>query len=214
MDCGVCVSCGDRTCQPTESCSTCPADCGTCERCENGFCVAPEDCFTCPADCGSCDTCGDGTCSASSGETCFSCPDDCGRCMGCGDGMCRSTEDCASCSADCGTCAFCGNMVCEPPFESVSNCEEDCGRCDLGTCFEGLTCVIGCLGGLGGGGTPDIFCATDCINCTCPDARFFLMQALDCAIPAAFEEDCRDLACFQRECGPEFLACIGDRRTC
>ncbi len=47
--------CGDKTCQASESCSTCPADCGVCPAvCGDGTCQASESCKTCSADCGAC----------------------------------------------------------------------------------------------------------------------------------------------------------------
>lgn len=47
-------SCGDATCNGTESCSSCPADCGACSTCGNGTCSGGETCTTCAADCGVC----------------------------------------------------------------------------------------------------------------------------------------------------------------
>ena len=72
----------------------------TTSSCGNGTCEASETCATCPADCGQCtDTCGNGTCD--SGEDCSTCSQDCGECPRCGDGTCDSGEDCSSCPADC-----------------------------------------------------------------------------------------------------------------
>jgi len=50
------AACGDQTCDPGETCATCPADCGACPpTCPNGTCDPGETCATCPADCGACD---------------------------------------------------------------------------------------------------------------------------------------------------------------
>ncbi len=69
-------SCGNGTCETSETCATCPADCGQCpDTCGNGRCDSSEDCSTCSQDCGECPRCGDGTCD--SGEDCSSCPADC-----------------------------------------------------------------------------------------------------------------------------------------
>jgi uncharacterized repeat protein (TIGR03806 family) len=47
-------SCGDGTCNGTETCSTCASDCGACSTCGNGVCGSGETCSTCQADCGPC----------------------------------------------------------------------------------------------------------------------------------------------------------------
>lgn len=94
---GVCVapSCGDGTCQSSESCSNCQQDCGDC--CGNGSCDNGETCSSCQQDCGGC--CGNGSCD--NGETCSSCEQDCGACGPvCGDNACETGETCSSCS-DC-----------------------------------------------------------------------------------------------------------------
>jgi hypothetical protein len=59
-------SCGDGTCQATESATTCPGDCDTCG---DGTCQATESATTCPGDC---DTCGDNICQAGETATCAS----------------------------------------------------------------------------------------------------------------------------------------------
>ena len=90
--------------------------------------------------------CGNGKCNAADGESCFTCPDDCGKCKGCGDGMCNGTETCASCQQDCGVCSVCGNGKCESgQFETCTNCPADCGECELLTCFQIVTCALGCI---------------------------------------------------------------------
>jgi len=74
--------CGDDTCDPGETCSSCPNDCGACApSCGDGTCDPNETCSSCPSDCGTCQPyCGDGTCNGN--ETCSSCPTDCGQCQG------------------------------------------------------------------------------------------------------------------------------------
>lgn len=48
-------SCGDLTCDGSETCSTCPGDCGVCVPiCGDLVCDASESCSTCPGDCGVC----------------------------------------------------------------------------------------------------------------------------------------------------------------
>jgi hypothetical protein len=47
--------CGDKKCNGTEDCKTCPQDCGECAPvCGDGQCNGKENCQTCPGDCGSC----------------------------------------------------------------------------------------------------------------------------------------------------------------
>ncbi len=97
--------CGDKLCNDTETCKTCPKDCGACASvCGDGSCsVATENCQSCSQDCGKCPVlCGDSICDAT--ETCGSCPADC-PCPKCGDGKCdAATENCQSCPGDCGAC--------------------------------------------------------------------------------------------------------------
>jgi 3D (Asp-Asp-Asp) domain-containing protein len=60
-------TCGDGTCNGSETCSSCPDDCGACPTptptptCGDGECNGSETCSSCPGDCGACpptDTCG------------------------------------------------------------------------------------------------------------------------------------------------------------
>lgn len=100
-DCGICTPaprCGDGTCDPGETATSCPADCDTTE-CGDGTCDPDEDSTTCPADCPA-PTCGDGTCDA--GEDSTTCPADCPA-PTCGDGTCDAGEDSTSCPSDCPT---------------------------------------------------------------------------------------------------------------
>jgi hypothetical protein len=46
--------CGNGTCDPNESCSSCASDCGSCIYCGNGKCDGNETCQSCSQDCGSC----------------------------------------------------------------------------------------------------------------------------------------------------------------
>jgi len=79
---GACApACGDGTCNPNESCSTCSQDCGACSVCGDGWCEQ--------------------------GESCSSCSSDCGACPVCGDAVCDPTESCDTCSGDCGVCPLC-----------------------------------------------------------------------------------------------------------
>ena len=111
---GVCTYCGDNTCDPLESCTTCPGDCGACQACGDSRCdtAAGENCSNCRRDCGPCPLkCGDKIC-ATPGETCANCPGDCGVCPTiCGDGYCKAPhETCTTCPKDCGACPRgCGN---------------------------------------------------------------------------------------------------------
>lgn len=118
---------GDGSCDPAESCKSCPADCGACVACGDGACVQGENCDQCPADCGACDQCGDTQCDI--GEDCGVCPDDCGGCEAvCNNGACELGETCADCPDDCGTCEVCGDDVCAQS-EWCDTCPADCGGC-------------------------------------------------------------------------------------
>ena len=153
------TSCGDGTCNGTETCDTCETDCGQCtphgvEYCGNGFCAPTETCSTCPSDCGACAaTCGDGTCNVN--ETCTTCPSDCGACAPtCGDNQCNGGENCNTCPSDCGACApICGDNQCNGN-ETCETCPNDCGTCNVscgnGTCDPNETCST---------------CADDCGTC-------------------------------------------------
>jgi hypothetical protein len=124
-DAGTTSGCGNGSCDPGETCSSCPSDCA-CATCGDGNCDPGETCSSCPGDCGPCATCGDGNCDP--GETCTSCPGDCGPCSGCGDSKCDPGETCSTCPGDCGACATCGDTTCDPG-ETCSTCPGDCGSC-------------------------------------------------------------------------------------
>jgi hypothetical protein len=218
LDCGACSTCGDGKCESGETCSNCPMDCGDCAKCGDGLCTAPEEnCQNCAPDCGACPGCGDGTCTPPN-ETCFSCPKDCGNCTGCGDGMCESNETCASCPQDCGSCDVCGNGKCETPYETCTNCPADCGACTVKTCFESLTCVIGCFGGLGGGGGGGdggfmlpanlLTCTANCIAPACPSADVFLNDAVNCFVGAIGTCGGININCLMSTCSSAITACL------
>ena len=79
---GACApACGDATCDPNESCSTCSQDCGACPVCGDGWCDPSESCSTCSQDCGACVVCGDAVCDPT--ESCGTCSGDCGVCPPC-----------------------------------------------------------------------------------------------------------------------------------
>jgi hypothetical protein len=136
-DCGICLTewCGDGSCNNGENCGTCAGDCGTCSWCGDGSCQSGEDCNNCSGDCGACTgACGDGSCSG--GEDCWSCSSDCGACTGvCGDGSCNGGETCSSCQSDCGSCISCGDGSCNGS-ENCSSCATDCGSCASDFCGD------------------------------------------------------------------------------
>ena len=89
--------------------------------------------------------------------------------------------------------------------------------CELRSCGEGITCLIGCIsiGGGGGGGLPiDIACALECASLLCPDSRFFFNQVVECAIGAFIGGSCMDPSCLFSECSSEIAACMMDRTSC
>lgn len=70
-------SCGNLTCDPGESCASCPNDCTeNCGAvCGDNFCTGSETCSTCPDDCEECsENCNNGVCDAGEAQTC---PQDC-----------------------------------------------------------------------------------------------------------------------------------------
>jgi hypothetical protein len=83
-------SCGDKTCQASESSMTCPADCPV--VCGNKTCEMGETNASCPADCQP--ACNNKVCEA--GEP-TSCPQDC---VVCGNKVCEAGET-TTCPADC-----------------------------------------------------------------------------------------------------------------
>jgi formylglycine-generating enzyme required for sulfatase activity len=94
--------CGSGTCDPAESCDSCPADCGEC--CGNGICEwdYAETCATCSADCACLDgeVCDNGSCCTPQchGKECGDdgCAGNCGSCSAaqtCTDGQCIGGGD-------------------------------------------------------------------------------------------------------------------------
>jgi hypothetical protein len=48
------TSCGDGSCNGSETCSSCAQDCGSCTSCGDGSCNGSETCSSCAQDCGTC----------------------------------------------------------------------------------------------------------------------------------------------------------------
>ena len=109
-------TCGNRGCDGTESCSSCPTDCGICGGGGGGG-----------------GSCGNGV--VNPGEECDppnpgnGCSSSC-RSEYCGNSVCDLREDCVNCDADCGECpsSVCGNAACEID-ELCSTCNVDCYLC-------------------------------------------------------------------------------------
>jgi hypothetical protein len=55
-------------------------------------------------------------------------------------------------------------------------------------------------------------CLGNCVADGCPDTQFFLDQAVNCAIQAAFGTCGGDFQCITQQCGTEIAACLGS--TC
>jgi hypothetical protein len=124
--------CGNGVCNPTETCSTCPADCGVCPPvCGDGTCNGTETCSTCTTDCGQCSVCGDGVCNG--GEGCGACPIDCGTCPP--PSVCSSDADCVP--ATCCHPAACVPIVQAPSCDGTA-CDAGCNPftmdCGQGYC--------------------------------------------------------------------------------
>lgn len=86
------TSCGDGTCEGSETLASCPGDCA---KCGDNVCTSPNETLaSCPGDCAKC---GDNVCTSPT-ETIASCPGDCSVC---GDNKCTGAETAESCSNDC-----------------------------------------------------------------------------------------------------------------
>lgn len=134
-------SCGDGTCDSSESCSSCPSDCGSC--CGNGTLDPGEACDGTDLAGATCASLGFASGTLACGSTCAAY--DMSGCVpypSCGDGTCDKGETCTSCPADCGAC--CGNGKVDPG--------EDCD----GTVPAGVTCKS--LGKVAG----QVTCGSDC----------------------------------------------------
>jgi hypothetical protein len=206
QDCGLCASCGDGKCDNGETCNSCPQDCGSCPLCPDGKCEASETCLSCPQDCGACATCGDGKCDAMEGENCHTCPEDCGKCSTCGNGTCDPGENCFNCSEDCGVCSFCGDGKCETD-ETCANCPADCGMCPEETCFETITCLLGCFMG----GSIDVVCYTKCLEGACPNADSAIDNVIECALPPPLGMGTCEppsIECVMTSCPSQIATCL------
>ncbi len=165
-DCGLSGCCGDSTCNPGETCSSCAQDCGCNggDICCSGSCIAPT-CISNPdcSDGDSCttDTCNNpGTCSSScSNPPITSCINSDGCCPGgctilndndceavCGDGSCNGTENCSTCAQDCsciGDDICCSGSCVEADCSQNSECD-DSDACTTNTCSNAGTCSAEC----------------------------------------------------------------------
>ena len=108
----IATTCGNGTCDPSETSCTCSADCGAppstetvCTDGRDNDCDGRIDCgdYKCSADPACQPRCGDGVCNGS--ETCSTCAADCPSvsAASCGDGLCEAAngEDCLNCPGDC-----------------------------------------------------------------------------------------------------------------
>jgi hypothetical protein len=100
-------SCGDGTCNGTETKSSCPEDCGTATFCGDGTCNGTETKTSCPEDCGTaanhvCDSaCGNSYTDPKSGSTCY-CDSSCKT---------QSSPDCCN-SAGTAKASSCAGSTC------------------------------------------------------------------------------------------------------
>jgi hypothetical protein len=197
--------CGDKTCQGSESCSTCPADCGACAPvCGDGTCQASESCKTCSDDCGACKpSCGDGTCQAN--ESCTTCPADCGACkpVACAacKVLCLSPASCRvrRCDGVLGCFGSASDSVCDtiagaacPPVPLFGPCTDstECG--ENASCFNGQCTPPACSSQIGG---------TPCPKLTWPGVTVDCVYSNPCAHT---NESCADGASFcQLACTPQ-----------
>lgn len=175
-ECTLPASCGDGSCNGSETCASCPQDCGAC--CGNGVVDPGEQCdgsnlggatcssvmgagYTGSLSCSNCSfvtsgcspppSCGDGSCNGS--ETCSTCPQDCGNC--CGNGAIDPGEQCdgsnlggATCSSVMGT-GYTGSLSCSDCSFVTSGCVP-LPSCGDGSCNGSETCAN---------------CPQDCGNC-------------------------------------------------
>ncbi len=210
-DAGACVYvpwCGDDTCDPGESCASCPADCGCAcgEGCLVGVCVrtacegkvcGPDGCGGSCGNCASGSSCQDGLCVADAA---------------CGDGACNGLEACDTCWADCacdcgevcslGVCVY---RACDDRECGSDGCGGSCGTCgahhvcEMGQCLY----VAWCGDGACDAAEDCADCPADCA-CDCGEA---------CVAGACTFEACDGKACGSDGCGGSCGACA-DHYAC
>ena len=126
--------------------NTCAAQCSsTTPSCGDGTCNGTETKTSCPADCGSASTyCGDGTCNGTESQS--TCPSDCTAPSTCGDGTCQSTENANNCAVDCDPTTKCLVDACGTQINGCFGDTSCAGIFDcFGTCANGdQTCLQGC----------------------------------------------------------------------
>jgi len=212
------ATCGNGSCEKTESNTFCPADCA--KNCGNKSCLwetssdCPIDCYCgnktcdvgesqilCPSDCTG--ACGNGKCDK--GEGGMVCAADCAKT--CGDKTCSWPETSSSCPTDC----YCGNGLCDSG-ESQATCAADCvGTCGDGTCQYSMTeqvsnCAADCWCG---NGTCDMNESWDCPkDCYCGDG---VCAAKDTVATCASDCcKCGDGVCHGKACGENAAKCPAD----
>jgi hypothetical protein len=155
-------TCGNNTCEGSETPDTCPSDCGRpAAYCGDYICDTNESRSSCPSDCTFID---ESTCNNNNrceyGETYEGCPSDCVRgTVECGNNFCDAGEDFANCPADCGESGCNYNGFCdshESNFSCPSDCFTDSTHCsanqyttDEGSCNYS-ECTNGCSFGTDG----------------------------------------------------------------
>lgn len=165
-------SCGDESCDPLETCSSCPDDCGDCV-CGDGNCASTEGCEGCPDDCGDCPppdpVCGDGACD--DGEDPETCPDDCDV-----PGACVGAEDTAALAAG-------------APGDVVTECFQEC----LFSAEGSIPCVQQCIAE--GAGLTDgcAACYAEGVKCLfelCPGECLFGNDATEACLSCQEDNGC------------------------
>ncbi|MBM4342019.1 MAG: hypothetical protein FJ100_01380 [Deltaproteobacteria bacterium] len=164
--------CGNGTCEPGETASTCAQDCKG-AVCGNNVCEAPgENAETCAKDCKSSGpVCGNGACE--SGETPSNCSADCKTTTGgCGDGKCTSGE---TCPMDC-------DPVYTKSFQCVwSTCPSQMAACGAKKdCVDFYNCLISCK------------CDTACMESKCTSMALKVQAELTAMAQCAQQKECPD----------------------
>jgi hypothetical protein len=152
--CSASATCGDGTCNGSETCSSCRQDCGACgATCGDGSCNGGETCSSCSTDCGPCSsTCsaGETRCSgscvnlASDRSNCGTCGNACSGSSQCISGRCQtSSPSCVSVGSACTSASTCcpdpssGVRALCTNFEGASSCASTCtsnSQCNSGCC--------------------------------------------------------------------------------